>query len=275
MYDLHTHSTFSDGSFTPEKLVRCAALSGITHLALSDHDCTDGIEEARLQAKECEIQLIPAVELSVSWHGKSIHILGLNIDPGTQSLQQGLSRIQATRLSRAEEMGRRLAKKGIEGSFEACVALAGKGMITRSHFAQYLVSIGVMPDIRDVFNHYLAEGKPGYVPTQWAELSEAIGWVLDAGGIAVIAHPQRYKLTSSWLRRLIIEFKECGGQGIEVVSGRASDGDIQSSAHYAKKFELYASAGSDFHGPMQHWVTLGSLPALPEDLKPVWNAFHE
>lgn len=273
-YDLHTHSTASDGAYSPAELVRQAHAVGVTHLALSDHDCTDGLEEAGRQASSCGLVLIPAVEISTAWHGKSVHIVGLNIDPACPLLRQGLSRLQAARVARAEEMGRRLAKHGITGAFDAARGLAGTGMITRTHFAQFLASQGLATSVRDVFEHYLVQGKPGYVPTgsvEWATLDEAVGWIKSAGGVAVVAHPQRYKLTNSWLRRLLAEFKAVGGEALEVIAGTSSLADIQSSASAARRHGLLASAGSDFHSPENIWPKLGRLPALPNDLTPVWR----
>lgn len=274
-YDLHSHSTASDGAYTPAELVRQAHAAGVTHLALTDHDCTDGLVEAGYEARQCGLALIPAVEISTTWQGKSVHIVGLNINPACQELQQGLARLQALRMTRAEEMGRRLAKDGILGGFEAARELAGVGMITRTHFAQFLASLGLANSVRQVFDRYLVQGKPGYVHTDWAVMEEAVGWIISAGGVAVLAHPQRYKLTSSWLRRLLTEFKAGGGVALEVVAGSGSLGDIQSSASAARRHGLLASVGSDFHSPDNCWLTLGRLPELPKDLTPVWSLWDE
>lgn len=273
-YDLHTHSSASDGAYPPAELVRQAHAGGVTHLALSDHDCTNGLDEARAEAEALGMALIPAVEISTSWHGKSVHIVGLNIDPACPELCEGLGRLQALRLTRAEEMGRRLAKAGILGGFEAASALAGAGMITRTHFARFLHAQGLAGSVRDVFDHYLVQGKPGYVPTDWATLDEAIHWIKRAGGVAVVAHPQRYKLTNSWLGRLLVEFKAAGGEALEVVTGNACPGDIQSSASAARRHGLLASVGSDFHSPDNIWLKMGRLAPLPADLTPVWSLWH-
>jgi predicted metal-dependent phosphoesterase TrpH len=274
-YDLHTHSTASDGAYAPAELVRQAHAAGVTHLALTDHDCTDGLIEAKAEATERGLTLIPAVEISTTWLGKSVHIVGLDIDPCCPELQQGLARLQTQRVSRAEEMSRRLAKNGIEGSLEAVRAMAGVGKITRTHFAQFLANQGLAATVRAVFDRYLVQGKPGYVHTEWAGLEEAVGWIKSAGGIAVLAHPQRYKLTNSWLRRLLIEFKAAGGESLEVVTGNASLGDIQSSAAAARRHGLLASVGSDFHSPDSCWLKLGRLPELPKDLTAVWSLWNE
>jgi predicted metal-dependent phosphoesterase TrpH len=275
-YDLHTHSTASDGAYSPSKLVRLAQAAGVTHLALTDHDCTNGLIEAQAEAQACGLTLIRAVEISTTWHGKSVHVVGLDIDPACATLQQGLARLQTLRVSRAEEMGRRLAKAGIPGGFEAAQALAGeRGMITRTHFAQFLATQGLAGTVRDVFDHYLVQGKPGYVPTVWAGLGEAVGWIKAAGGVAVVAHPQRYKLTANWLGRLLREFKEAGGEALEVIAGCSSIGDIQSSSSAARRHGLLASVGSDFHSPENVWLKLGRLPELPPDLTPVWSLWHD
>jgi predicted metal-dependent phosphoesterase TrpH len=272
IYDLHTHSTASDGAYAPAELVRQAASAGVTHLALTDHDSTDGLTEAQAAARDCgNIRLIPGVEISVSWQDKSVHIVGLNIDRGCQSLQEGLASLQATRLTRAEEIGRRLAKHGVEGAFEAARAMAGTGMITRTHFARYLVQSGLAPGIKEVFDRYLTHGKPGYVSTRWANLADAVGWIAHAGGVAVLAHPQRYKLTGSWMRRLLAEFKESGGVALEVISGTGNPNEIQTAVENARRFDLLASVGSDFHSPEHNWLKLGRLPPLPLGATPVWR----
>lgn len=271
LYDLHTHSRASDGAYTPTELVHQAAAAGVTVLALSDHDSTAGLAEAASVAVSAGIRLIPAVEISTTWHDKTIHIVGLNLDPACGALQDGLRDLQAIRGARALEMGRRLARDGIPEVYEAAREMAGEGMITRTHFARHLYDLGVAASVRDAFDRYLARGKPGYVATRWADFGVAIGWIREAGGAAVLAHPQRYQLTGSWLRRLLAEFKEAGGVAMEVVSGTGGPGDIQSSAEYARRFDLLGSCGSDFHSPDHLWPKLGRLPPLPAGLVPVWS----
>lgn len=275
VYDLHLHSTASDGTLTPGELVAQAVAAGIDRLALTDHDTTSGLAEARAAAVRHGVRLIPGIEISTSWQGKTLHMVGLNLDPDSGSLRHGLAGLRTLREERAREIGRRLAKYGIPGSFEAARRTAGEGMVTRTHFAQCLFEAGLAASLRDAFDRYLAQGKPGYVATRWADLAEAVGWVRAAGGVAVIAHPQRYKLTGSWLRRLLGEFREMGGAGLEVVSGTAPPGEVQSSAEYARRFGLLASSGSDFHGPAQGWPKLGRLPPLPAGLVPVWSVWEE
>lgn len=270
-HDLHTHSTASDGCYTPTELVSRAMAAGIDVLALTDHDSTAGLAEAGAAALQSAILLIPGVEISVTWQRKTLHLVGLAIDARDESLQAGLRQLEAIRADRAREMGRRLERAGISGIAEEAEALAGAGMITRTHFAHCLARRGLALDARDVFNRYLTTGKPGYVATHWAEMEDAIRWISGAGGVAVLAHPQRYKLTGSWLRRLLGEFKEMGGMGLEVLSGTASLGDVQSSTALAQRFGLLASCGSDFHGPDEGWPKLGRLPVLPTGLEPVWR----
>lgn len=276
VFDLHTHSSASDGAYSPSGLVDHAASAGITHLALTDHDTTDGIKEAQTAANERgDIRIIPAVEISVTWQEKSVHIVGLNIDTQNPLLQEGLSSLQTVRLRRAEEIGKRLCKHGIASAFKGAQELAGKGMITRTHFARYLCHLGLAPGLKEVFDRFLVPGKPGYVPTRWAAMHEAVNWIRQAGGVAVLAHPQRYKLTGSWMRRLLSEFREVGGSALEVISGTGGPNDIQAAALNAQKFELLASVGSDFHSFEHRWVKLGQLPSLPENLKPVWDLWHD
>ena len=274
-YDLHTHSTASDGAYTPAELVRNAAEAGITDLALTDHDTLAGLREADEAAQVAGIQLIPAVEVSVTLMRKSIHIVGLGVDPANEVLRQGLAGIQKIRSERALEMGRRLAKCGFPGSYEAATAMAGEGMITRTHFARHLLNLNVIGTMQDAFDMYLGQGKPAYVPTDWAGLEDCVGWITGAGGVAVVAHPQRYKLTGSWMRQLLGAFKEAGGQGLEVVSGAGHPQDIETAAQQARRFDLLASQGSDFHSPEHFWVKLGKLPALPANLTPVWSLWND
>jgi hypothetical protein len=256
-------------------LVQRAATAGVKVLSLTDHDTTAGLPEADIAAQGAGIRLVPGVEISVTWEKKTLHVVGLNIDIQHASLQAGLSQLEQVRADRAMEMGDRLEKAGIPGIFEEAQAMVGEGMITRTHFAHCLARRGLAADVRDVFGRYLTAGKPGYVSTRWADIADAIQWIRDAGGVAVLAHPHRYKLTGSWLRRLLGEFKEMGGEGLEVLSGTASPGEVQSSAALAKRFGLLASCGSDFHGPDDGWPKLGRLPALPAGLEPVWKVWEQ
>ena len=270
-FDLHTHSTASDGSLAPAELVRRAAACGIEVLALTDHDQTAGLLEADTAAHEAGIEFVPGIELSVSWSHQTVHIVGLGIDPESASLQAGIERLSAFRHWRAEEIDRRLAKKGIHGALEGARAYAKGAILSRTHFAHYLVAQGHAKDLRQVFKRFLVRNKPGYVPGEWASLEEALSWIREAGGLAVIAHPARYKISATRLRQLLGEFKELGGVGLEVVSGSHSRDDILSMANLSCRYGLAASSGSDYHGPENPYLDLGRLPILPLECQPVWK----
>lgn len=273
-YDLHSHSLASDGTLTPSELVSRAAAAGVDVLALTDHDETRGLDEAAEAAAVHGIELVAGVEVSVTWSRQTIHVVGLHIDPTSSLLQQGLERLREFRNWRAEEMGRRLARHGIEGAYEAARDKAKGRIISRTHFAQFLAEQGHAASVRDVFKRFLKPNKPGHVSGEWATLEEALGWIHAAGGEAVIAHPARYAMTASKRRKLLGEFVELGGEGLEVVSGSHSRGDNFSMAQLAKKFGLKASAGSDFHGPENPWVELGRLQPLPDGCTPIWADWH-
>lgn len=272
-YDLHTHSTASDGSLKPEDLVARAIEQGVDVLALTDHDGTEGIKAAKQAAEAGSLGLIDGVEISVTWGKSTVHILGLNIDTNTESLQQGLTKLRDYRVGRAQEIAKRLDKAGISGALEGARKYASDVMLGRVHFAKFLVEHGYAKDINDVFKRYLVRNKPGYVPGEWASLTDAVSWINAAGGQAVIAHPARYRITATKLRRLVTEFKEVGGVGFEVVSGRQHPEEIKTLARIAEQFELLASCGSDFHTPDNTWVELGRLPPLPESCIPVWSTW--
>lgn len=269
-YDLHAHSLASDGTLSPSELVSAAAAAGVEVLALTDHDETAGVAEATEAAATTGLRLVPGVEVSVTWEGQTVHIVGLGIDPASPPLCQGLARLREFRDWRAEEIGRRLARQRIEGAYEGARALARGRIVSRTHFAHWLVANGFGKDVRDVFRHFLRVGKPGHVSGEWAPLEEAVGWIRAAGGQAAIAHPARYTVTATRLRRLIGEFIECGGEGFEVVSGSHSPTDVANMAALARRYDLAASAGSDYHGPENPWIQLGRLPPLPEGCRPIW-----
>lgn len=271
IYDLHTHSTASDGTLAPAALVERAAAAGVQVLALTDHDCTSGLAEATAAAHRLGLRLIPGVEVSVTWGGRTVHILGLGVDPNCPVLAAGLAQLLEYRAWRAAEIGRRLAQAGFAGALEGARAHSNGTLIGRTHFARFLVERGAAPDVRGVFQRYLVEGKPGHVPGEWVDLPTALGWIGAAGGEAVIAHPARYRFTGAKLRRFIGEFREAGGRGIEVVSGSHSRDDYFVYARHAREHRLLASAGSDFHGPDNPWVELGRLPPLPEGCTPIWS----
>jgi len=270
--DLHSHSTVSDGTLTPTELLAHAAKQEVDVLALTDHDSVDGLEEASHAAALHGIQLINGVEISTSWKGQTIHMLGLGVDPTYQPLIDGLATIRDFRTWRAEEIGRRLAKKRIEGSYEGAKAFAQGALIARTHYARFLIKAGYCKDMREVFKKYLVRGKPGYVPGKWAEIEDAASWVRGAGGIPIIAHPARYRLTAGRLRKLLAEFKSAGGLGMEVVSGSHNDNDTYTMAAHAQRAGLFSSQGSDYHGPENEWIELGRLRPLPDGCKAVWES---
>jgi predicted metal-dependent phosphoesterase TrpH len=271
LYDLHCHSTASDGALSPTELVQRAHQHGVTSLALTDHDTTAGLTEARMCAVATGIKLIAGIELSTNWQDKCFHIVGLGIDPDYKPLAQATHSLQSTRLERAEKIALKLEKKRILGALEAVKKAAGDGMITRTHFADFLLSQNHVSTQQEAFDRYLAKGKPAYVSTSWAELELAVNWITGSGGVAVLAHPLRYKLTANWMKRLLTAFKDAGGQGIEVITARNNADEINLVADYAARFELAGSMGSDFHSAVNQWVELGRLAPLPKNIKPVWE----
>jgi predicted metal-dependent phosphoesterase TrpH len=279
-YDLHCHSTVSDGLLSPTDLVARAAERGVKILALTDHDDLGGLAEAAQAAAQHEMQLINGVEISVSWRSHTVHIVGLNINPADAALQAGLHSIREGRGARARLMADSLARAGIGGALDGAYRYAANpGIIGRTHFARFLVEAGHAKDVRSVFKNYLVKGKPGYVPHQWATLADAIQWIQGSGGVAVLAHPGRYTagkkpMGRTTLRELLAEFAELGGKGIEVVSGSHTPPQYAEFARYATEFGLLSSCGSDFHGPGESYRDLGRLPDLPLECKPIWQAWE-
>jgi predicted metal-dependent phosphoesterase TrpH len=271
-FDLHCHSTASDGLLGPAELARRAAARGVTTLALTDHDVLSGLDEARASARESGIRFVNGVEISVTWCGTTIHIVGLGIDPECRILVDGLDAVRNSRAVRAERIAAALTAAGIPGSLEGAYAHAENPLlIGRTHFARFLVERGHVRDVKTVFQRFLVSGKPGHVPHQWASLTDAVGWITASGGRAVVAHPGRYKLDRVQMRRLLGEFKAAGGEGVEVVTGSHTRSQYSEYAALAREFGLLASRGSDFHGPLESAADVGSLPPLPTDLKPVWH----
>jgi len=272
--DLHFHSTASDGALPPAEVIARAAGRGATLVALTDHDCTAGIAEARAAAAEHGVGFVAGVEVSVTWSAKhTIHIVGLNVDEHNATLAEGLDGIRQGRLSRLAEMAEQLKlKSDIDGVYDGALALAGNPeMVGRTHVARYLVNRGLVKDTKAVFRKFLTPGKPGYVPHQWASLADAVGWIRAAGGVAVIAHPGRYDFGRTLTERLILDFKDVGGEAIEVASGSHSLDDMHKYALYAERFDLLASAGSDFHAPGEGGRDVGLTQDLPPLCKPVWT----
>lgn len=273
--DLHCHSTISDGMLTPADLVGYAASQGVSLLALTDHDDVGGLQEARIAAGKHSLALIDGVEISVSRNGQTLHIVGLKIDPAGKALAQGLERLRTGRTERAAAIAAALDKIGIKGSLEGAYAFARERIISRTHFARFLISQGCAKDMKAVFKKYLAKGKPGYVPHPWAELGEAVGWIREGGGIAVLAHPGRYDLSKIRMRALLAEFKEAGGAALEVVTAGHTPEQYRIFAGYAAQYGLLASRGSDYHGPGLSYLEMGKLPDLPAGCTPVWYDWPE
>ena len=272
-FDLHSHSTASDGDLLPTELVVRAKAQGVDTLALTDHDTIAGLEEAKNAAKLLDIDFISGIELSTTWRTRCFHLVGLNIDTNASVLLEGIENQKKLRETRTKAIASKLEKKGIANALDGVQKMAGSGMITRSHFANFLLKEKYVNGIQEAFTRYLGDGKPAFVPTTWVSLIEAVDWIEEAGGVAVLAHPLRYRITASWMRRLLAEFKEMGGAGIEVVTGRSSAEEIRISYNYDKKFDLAGSVGSDFHTPHNQWVELGRYPDLPEDIQPIWELF--
>ena len=270
--DLHCHSVVSDGTLTPEALAARAAANGVELWALTDHDEISGQERAAAAAKACGMRYVCGVEISVTFLNQTVHILGLGVDPENAALRAGLAATRGGRTARAQDMAADLARVGIPGVFEGALKYVGNPeLISRSHFARYLVEAGICPDTNSVFRKYLAEGKPGYVPHRWATLGDAVGWITGAAGVAVIAHPARYKFSANEEFALFTEFKGHGGAGVEVVTGSHTSAEYLTYGAAATDYGLAASRGSDFHSPDESHTDLGSLPYLPGSLTPVWE----
>lgn len=271
-YDLHCHSTRSDGLLSPAAVVARAASRGVDVLALTDHDEVSGLAEAREAARGVGIEFVCGTELSVSWEDLTIHIVGLGIDPDNRTLCAGLEAIRAGRTVRARRMGDALAEAGVPGAYEGALRfVTSDQLISRTHFARFLVEAGRARDLKDVFKRYLVPGKPGHVAQEWATLGEAIGWIHAAGGQAVVAHPGRYKVGPGGMRRLLGQFRDAGGDAIEVLTSAHTPAQFAEFATKCRVFGLAASSGSDFHGPGESSMDLGDLPPLPAGVVPVWK----
>lgn len=270
--DLHCHSVVSDGTLTPEVLATRARGNGVDLWALTDHDEIGGVQRARVAAQAQGMAFLSGVEISVSFASETVHIVGLGFDDSDPRIAQGLAATRGGRDTRAMEMAEQLAQVGIAGAYEGALKYVGNpALISRTHFARFLVEAGVCKETSEVFRKYLTEGKPGFVPHRWANLGDAVHWITQAGGVAIIAHPARYRLTANEEFALFSEFKEHGGQGVEVVTGSHSVAEYATYAAMAREFGLAASRGSDFHGPDESHTDLGKLPALPAGLTPVWE----
>jgi len=270
--DLHCHSVVSDGTLTPEVLAARAAANGVDLWALTDHDEIGGQHRALAAAKAQGMRYLTGTEISVTFAGVTVHIVGLGFDPDDAALVQGLSATRGGRGARAMEMAEQLAKVGIHDAYEGALRYVGNPeLISRTHFARFLVEVGACRDTPEVFRKYLTEGKPGYVPHRWAQLGDAVRWITEAGGMAIIAHPARYAFTANEEWALFSEFKAHGGRGVEVVTGSHTNAEAIRYAETALEFGLAASRGSDFHSPEESHTDLGKLPLLPGQLTPVWE----
>ncbi|WP_114467769.1 3',5'-nucleoside bisphosphate phosphatase [Pseudorhodoferax soli] len=270
--DLHCHSIVSDGTLTPEELAQRARANGVELWALTDHDEIGGQQRAAAAAKANGLRYLTGAEVSVTFAGETVHIVGLGFDAEDPRMAQGLADTRDGRGPRAREMAEGLAKVGIHGAYEGALRFVGNpALISRTHFARFLVEAGYCKDTPEVFRKYLTEGKPGYVPHRWANLKDAVTWITQGGGIAVIAHPGRYKFNATEEYALFSEFKAHGGRGVEVVTGSHTPAEYVEYAGMAREFGLAASRGSDFHSPDESHCDLGALPYLPGDLTPVWE----
>lgn len=270
--DLHCHSIVSDGTLTPEALAQRAQANGVELWSLTDHDEIGGQVRALAAAQALGLRYITGAEVSVTFAGTTVHIVGLGMDPDHPGLVNGLRATRGGREQRARAMSDDLARVGIPGAYEGALKYVDNPeLISRTHFARYLVEAGVCRDTNEVFRKFITEGKPGFVPHRWASLGDAVGWITQAGGMAVIAHPGRYKLTANEEFALFTEFKSHGGQGVEVVTGAHGQADYVKYAGYCQEFGLVASRGSDFHSPEESHTDLGKLPDLPGSVTPVWE----
>ncbi|PTQ89567.1 PHP domain-containing protein [Agitococcus lubricus] len=274
--DLHSHSLYSDGTESPSDLVAQAAAAGVEMLALTDHDSVAGLAEAQAAAKQQGICLVNGVELSAIWQQQLVHIIGLNINPQHPTLVAGLAQQAQARAKRARLIADKLQLLGLGESWPSVLAMADgdANRIGRAHFAQYLLAQGHVNQLQKAFDKYLATGKPAAVPMPWIDLSTAVQWIREAGGVPVLAHPARYGLSQTKLRALLADFVAVGGQAMEVSTANEKTNIIQNLAALAQRFNLHASQGSDFHGNTMTWLRLGRFSELPEQCRPVWHLFN-
>lgn len=271
-FDLHCHSSFSDGVLPPEELALRAKSHGVDVWALTDHDELNGLSDARRAAQKAGLDFITGVEISITWIGKTIHIVGLNFDENNPALVNGLATLRQGRKDRARMIDARLSDLGMHHTYEGALQyVANPELISRTHFARYLVDIGEGRDLNDIFSRFLAEGKPAYVPHQWATLEQAVSWITGAGGVAVVAHPGRYHLSDVQFDVFFNTFKELGGEAIEVVTGSHTPDQYAQYANVANQYGFMASMGSDFHSVKESRIDLGMLPDLPKKVVPVWK----
>lgn len=270
--DLHCHSLVSDGVMTPAELARRAARNGVQLWSLTDHDEVAGLAEAGEVCRELDLPFLEGVEISATWAGRTVHIVGLNIDPDNESLRQGLEAIRMNRVNRARKIADRLEEMGVEGGYEGALRYAANPqLVSRTHFARFLLEQGHCETMQEVFDRYLGDGRPGNVRIHWSKLEEAVSWIRAAGGRAVIAHPGRYTYDAMQADAFFEAFRELGGEGIEVVTGSHRPEQYRRYAEVARRYGFLVSRGSDFHAPDESQIDLGTLPELPSGVKPIWH----
>jgi hypothetical protein len=269
--DLHTHTLASDGALSPSELVQRAVALEIRLLAITDHDTCGGWREAEQAAQGQPIQLLPGIELSTAWGGLGVHIVGLGIDPDHPAMREAVSHQTEMRQQRAEMIAERMEKRGMSGVYEGAMKVAGNGQIGRPHFARYMVDQGYVASLQEAFDRHLGAGKPGDVKSLWPELKQVVTWILASGGVAVLAHPSKYKLTRTKLKTLIDVFHACGGEAMEVSYGGENPDVLRNMLELARRHQLMVSVGSDFHSPALHWTELGKYPPLKKPYQAVWE----
>ncbi|MDC3316049.1 PHP domain-containing protein [Candidatus Thioglobus sp.] len=269
--DLHNHSYYSDGVLSPSEVVRLASKAGCDLFSLTDHDTTDGIAEAKLEADKVSLNLINGVEISAFWRNMAIHIIGLGVDINNDELQTGLEHNQELRKNRAEKIALSLWRSGIKDALEKAQSISGGHMLTRTHFAQMLIQEGYCKDMKSVFRRYLTGKKPGGIRVEWKDFDEVINWIQSAGGMAFIAHPFRYRMTHTKIKNMIKDFKEASGDGFEIVNANSSEEEISLGNQWSEDFDLLASCGSDFHGWPNQRVQIGNLSNMPNAKRAVWS----
>jgi len=269
--DLHCHTTLSDGQLTPPQVIERASLNEVDMLAITDHDTSAAFKLMQPEADRNGIQLLAGIEFSSQWHGKSIHVVGLNVDVNSEVLVQAEAQQKQTRTGRARMIGERLARLGLENTYAGAMEIAGDSQIGRPHFARYMVQTGMVQNMEKAFKKYLGSGKPGDIKSQWPPMRQVIAWIRQSGGHAVLAHPAKYRMTNTKLRGLLRDFKEAGGEAMEVVSASQNRDITDHHARLCDTFELHASCGSDFHGPVSNWSDIGKFQPLPSSCRPVWQ----
>ncbi len=279
IFDLHCHSNLSDGILSPEALVSRAKTQKVTTLALTDHDTLAGVQRAQAQASIEGLTLIPGIEFSSQWGGRGVHIVGLNIELTSTAIDRAVNQQIETRRDRAVHIAARLEKQGIRCALEGAMSIAAnerqgngeEGVIGRPHFAKYLVREGYVANINQAFKRYLGAGKPGDIKQMWPEIGDVVEWINQSGGVAVLAHPAKYKMTRTKLRALACDFADVGGKGLELISGKQPVGLAEELAKIAAKYQLRGSCGSDFHVPGQAWQELGQFGEMPRSIEPIWG----